>query len=110
MPMSDRLLSGFSRIDEPGLRPVTLPTTVTLEGVWTPQYDEVQRPEEVPPQDEADDNIVYVHFFPGGYAERAFIYLSDGDDDWYTLEIEPLTGRVIVYDEEVEVPRDYLRR
>ena len=110
MPLADVVLSSFERIQDDEIKPVVLPDTVYLAGVWTPQYEDVQRPEAEPPDDETKDRIAYVHLFPGGYAERAFIYLSDGDQDFYTLEVEPLTGRVRVHNEEIEVPREYRLR
>lgn len=36
----------------------------------------------------------YVHFFPNGYAEPAMIYTSDGEESFYTLVVNPLTGKV----------------
>lgn len=35
-----------------------------------------------------------IHFFPNGYCEPAMIYTSDGDGDFRTLIINPLTGKV----------------
>lgn len=110
VPLADQVLATFSRVDDAEAKPVILPDSVAVLGVWTPQYSEVQRPAEEPPKDEAKDQVVYVHLFPGGYAERAFIYIGDGDEDVYTLEMEPLTGRVLIHNEEIEVPREYLRR
>jgi general secretion pathway protein H len=37
----------------------------------------------------------YVHFFPGGQAERAFIEVADGNN-LYTVVVEPFTGRARV--------------
>lgn len=37
----------------------------------------------------------YVHFFPGGQAERAFIEVADGNT-LYTVVLEPFTGRAQV--------------
>jgi general secretion pathway protein H len=37
----------------------------------------------------------YVHFFPGGQAERAFIEVADGGT-LYTVVVEPFTGRARV--------------
>lgn len=111
LPLAERAMSTFHRVESEDLPPVVLPENVFLMGVWTAQYDEVQRPNDVAPEKEEDDRVVYVHLFRGGYAEKAFIYLSDGEEDGdiYTLEVEPLTGRVLVYEEEVEVPRELLR-
>ena len=36
----------------------------------------------------------YVHFFPNGFVEPAMIYTTDGAGDFYTLTINPMTGRV----------------
>lgn len=48
----------------------------------------------------------YLHFFPDGHTERAFIRLADGDD-WYSLIVHPLTGRVQVQAGKLDVPRDF---
>jgi len=47
----------------------------------------------------------YLYFFPQGYTERAQIYLSTGDN-FYTLKVSPLTGKVKVAGEELELPKD----
>lgn len=46
----------------------------------------------------------YVHFFPGGQAERAFIEVADGDN-LYTVVVEPYTGRARVVAGAVEEGR-----
>jgi general secretion pathway protein H len=43
----------------------------------------------------------YVHFFPGGQAERAFIEVADGGT-LYTVVVEPYTGRARVVTGPVE--------
>lgn len=43
----------------------------------------------------------YVHFFPGGQAERAFIEVADGGT-FYTVVVEPYTGRARVVTGPVE--------
>ena len=47
----------------------------------------------------------YLYFFPQGYTERAQIYVSSGSTV-YTLKVQPLTGKVKVAPEELELPRD----
>jgi general secretion pathway protein H len=44
---------------------------------------------------EADSGIVYVHFFPGGQAQRAYVPIVDGNN-LYTVVVEPFTGRARV--------------
>jgi general secretion pathway protein H len=46
----------------------------------------------------------YVHFFPGGQAERAFIVVADGTT-LYTVVVEPFTGRARVVTGPVEEDR-----
>jgi general secretion pathway protein H len=46
----------------------------------------------------------YVHFFPGGQAERAFIEVADGATV-YTVVVEPFTGRARVVTGRVEEGR-----
>ncbi len=48
----------------------------------------------------------YLYFFPDGQTERAVIRLSDGQD-FYSLVIHPLTGRVEVKSGKYEIPRDF---
>lgn len=43
----------------------------------------------------------YVHFFPGGQAERAFVEVADGTT-LYTVVVEPFTGRARVVTGKVE--------
>jgi len=51
---------------------------------------------------------VYIYFFPDGTAEKAFIWLTDGEDVW-TVEIRRLLGTGRVYKEELEA-RDFTKR
>lgn len=39
-----------------------------------------------------------IYFFPGGQTEHAVLWVSDGNDQVYSLEVHPLTGRTRVYD------------
>jgi general secretion pathway protein H len=48
----------------------------------------------------------YLYFFPDGHTERALIHLRDGND-WYSLIVHPLTGRVEVKSGFVELPSDF---
>jgi general secretion pathway protein H len=44
---------------------------------------------------EAGSGVVYVHFFAGGQAQRAYVPLVDGNNV-YTVVVEPFTGRARV--------------
>jgi general secretion pathway protein H len=51
----------------------------------------------------AETGVAYVHFFPGGQAQRAFVPVVDGKN-LYTIVVEPFTGRARVVRGPVEVP------
>ena len=69
-----------------------LPGSVTLS-VWT-------RHQRLP----AEQGVAYLYFFPQGYTEKAQLYVRQGDNVW-TLTLSPLTGKVSIVAEELEVPR-----
>ena len=48
------------------------------------------------------EGIGAVYFFPQGYSENAFVQITDGDDDVFTVHVHPLTGRGRIYDLEVD--------
>ncbi len=50
------------------------------------------------------DGKAYVHFFPGGQAERAYVEIADGSS-LYTVVVEPYTGRARVVTGAVEERR-----
>jgi general secretion pathway protein H len=51
---------------------------------------------------DAEAGTVYVHFFPIGQAQRAFVPVVDGSNR-YTIVVEPFTGRTRVVAGDVEV-------
>jgi len=51
----------------------------------------------------------YLYFFPDGHTERAIVRINDGDD-FYSLVIHPLTGRVEVMSGKVDIPREFGER
>jgi general secretion pathway protein H len=50
---------------------------------------------------DAESGIVYVHFFPGGQAQRAYVPVVDGNNV-YTVVVEPFSGRARVVTGKVE--------
>jgi general secretion pathway protein H len=48
--------------------------------------------------------VAYLYFFPQGFTERAQVYFKQGANVW-TLQLSPLTGKVKVVGEELEVPK-----
>ena len=67
-----------------------LPEGVILEDVVTPRMGKIQEGE------------ARIRFFANGCVERSLIHLRNTGDDVYTLEINPLTGNVRIYDRYVD--------
>lgn len=51
--------------------------------------------------------VAYLHFFPNGYVEPAMIYTSDGDEEFRTLVVNPLTGKVTQKVGKVDPDREF---
>jgi len=52
-----------------------------------------------------EEGKLYIHFFPSGYVEHAFIYIGD-EEEIHTIETLPLAGAVRIYDEKLD-ERDF---
>jgi general secretion pathway protein H len=82
----------FSEYTAEEVAPRELPGGVSVS-VWTRQQKTA-----------VDQGVAYLYFFPQGYTEKAQVYVRQGDNVW-TLTVSPLTGKVAVVAEELEVPR-----
>ena len=69
-----------------------LPEGVVLQSVWTQHQEEPYV-----------SGKAYLYFFPQGQTEKAYLYLTDGDDI-YTVIVSPVSGRTKVVAERVEIP------
>lgn len=58
-------------------------------------------------EEEYTKGKAFLYFFPSGLGERANIVLQRGDDEFYTLQVSPLAGRVKVLAEKAELPDLY---
>ncbi len=82
----------FSSYTGEEITPRELPSNVSIS-VWTRQQKTA-----------VDQGVAYLYFFPQGYTEKAQVYVRQGDNVW-TLAVSPLTGKVNIVAEELEVPR-----
>jgi len=82
----------FSEFSSEDIATHTLPSNVRLE-VWTQKQ-----------RAPVKNGAAYLYFFPQGYTERAQVYVRQGGSVW-TITVAPLTGKVGVVSEELEVPR-----
>lgn len=82
----------FSAYTNAVIEPRELPSSVDLE-VWVRGQKEY-----------TSEGLAMLYFFPQGYTEKAQVRFTQGNDTW-TLVLEPLTGKVRVVPEALEVPR-----
>ena len=73
------------------VEPQRLPRRIKIKGVRTPQFRQV-----------VEDGKAYTHFFPNGWAERTLVYLEDSGGSVLTLETQPLTGKIVIHDGELD--------
>ncbi|MGB0647447.1 MAG: pilus assembly FimT family protein [Bradymonadia bacterium] len=52
-----------------------------------------------------DAGKVDIHFFPNGFAEPALVYTFDGDEEYITLSLNPMTGVVKSTNDKVDPTR-----
>ena len=85
--------SAFAPDDAAG-PPKRLPGTISFSKVWTGHQEEP-----------FTEGVAYMHFFRSGFTEPAQIELTDGDGEFITLKVYPLTGRVRMYRKQIEAPK-----
>ena len=81
----------YSAYTTPEVTPRELPDGVT-HSVWTRHQRKA-----------TENGVAYLYFLPQGYTEQAHVQVRQGDNVW-TLDLSPLTGKVNVVPEALEVP------
>ncbi len=74
-----------------------LPDSCRFAFVYTPEYGlEGARPADEPPEDPEDEKVAYTYVFPDGTAQHIVVRIVSIDDpeDGYTVEVEPISGKV----------------
>ena len=82
----------YSEYTAEEIKPRELPSGVSLS-VWT-----------VHQREPTSQGTAYLYFFPQGFTEKAQVYVRQGENVW-TLVLAPLTGKVRIEGEALEVPR-----
>ncbi len=104
--MLDSTDSKFAGLTAPGFdADVELPTNCAFAWAYTPQYGEPIAPSEKEPEDPSEEHIVYSYIFANGTAEYTVIRIVDmnAPDDGYTIEVEPLSGKVTIDENVTEI-------
>lgn len=91
------LLEGGSKYKDVMVKTAKLPKGVSFGGIISAHGKELQR-----------SGQDFVLFFPDGTAEKAYIWLAEGEDV-YTMEVSPLRGTALMHRKELS-DRDFMRR
>ncbi|MCB9674192.1 MAG: hypothetical protein H6737_03695 [Alphaproteobacteria bacterium] len=85
-----------------------LPRNTVIGGVYTPQYGDMVKREDVMDDEDAEGKV-FSYIFPNGQAEHAVIWIVDqyDDEDGFTVEIEPLSGSVHLHRELIDWEDSY---
>ena len=86
-----------SEVKDALLKKMAFKRGIKLSGVMTTHNKDVK-----------EQGKAYIYFFPNGFMEKALIYVTDGGRE-FTLETQPLTGRVRVHAERIKVSSDFDR-
>jgi general secretion pathway protein H len=89
----------FKSFKDTMLKSIDVKKGIQIADVYTPRQ-----------RDPYTKGRAYLYFFPQGFGERAVVHLSDGKDNFYSLLVHPLTGRVQVTSGYLEITRDFDRR
>lgn len=93
----------FEGLSDPALESeVELPNGSFFAWVYTPQYEDPVEPNDPPAEDPEEQAIAYSYIFPNGFIEHTVVRIADIDEpeQGFTLEIEPVSGRVVIHDED----------
>ena len=86
-----------ARFQEDGVIPkVTMEKGIGVAGVLAMGY-----------ADEFTGGKAHINFFPNGFVQPAILYTTDGDEAFYTLEIQPMTGKVTQTPGKVDPPQHF---
>lgn len=105
-PEESDALKRFAGLTAPGFQTkVQLPNNTLYGFVYTPQYGEPMTPSEEPIESPEDARVAYSYVFSNGMAEHTVVRFVDADDpeDGYTVEVEPMSGKVSVESELTDI-------
>ncbi len=91
--------AAFAEVEALGLEPVQLATGTKIKDILVTHL-----PERV------ETGKVELYFLPNGWTEPAVIHLSNDEEDlFYSLEVNPLTGRAKIFGEYLEINPEQLK-
>jgi hypothetical protein len=81
----------------------------TDTGAWATSSRELKMPKGVIlkdvvvfPYGKFQEGVTKIRFYPNGCVDRTLFHLENERDEAYTLEVNPLTGHVMIYDRYID--------
>ncbi len=93
----------FQEVSGKILKSRRLPEGVEFDGIFVEHQREIYSAKDGP-------RYAYLHCFPLGRCERAVIYLKDRRGKIFSLEVKPLTGRVVIHPEKLKLSERFIDR
>lgn len=93
----------FQRFNTRLLKKRGLGTGITFHSIYVSNQKEAYSKSNGP-------RYAYLHCFPLGHCERAMLYLQDPRGTIFSLEVKPLTGRVVVHPKKIELSDRFTNR
>ena len=88
--------SGFQQVEDKTLKLKQLENGISFMRVFTPSYE-----------DGVEEGEATLLFFPNGFVEPSIIVIGEEDSGVFSLEVEPMTGKVKVLSGEQRPERDF---
>lgn len=96
-PFGMRRKVSYERVRDIVIKETSLSQGVRIDKVYSPRF----------PDEPIVEGKAAVSFFPNGFQEQVMIVVKDDAGAAYTLITEPMTGRVKLFSEEIDVPDDF---
>ena len=87
----------YQRVEDIIIKETRLSEGVHFEKFYSPKF----------PDDPITEGKAAMSFFPNGFQEQVMIVIKDDDGQVYSLVTEPLTGRVEIFSDEIDVPDEF---
>jgi len=104
-PKNPPKLANPKQKPDEGEPPPTFSKDATLlrKPVELPKYLQFESVEISTLEEPITSGIVYIHYLPSGFADDAAIHIKYNEKINWTLAVDPLTGRMSVYDKFVQL-------
>lgn len=93
-PFGMRRKVSYERVQDIVIKQTKLSDGVVFDKIYSPRF----------PDGPVEEGEMAISFYPNGFQEQAMIVIRNEAGQAYTLITEPMTGRVKLFGEEIDVP------